>query len=79
MKLLSANDLRKAELAITIFISPTDFFFPVIIAIRRFRNKFDIVDEPNSSSKYGIRMKFFSLIKRNLVFWWEYEPIRKLF
>ncbi len=37
------------------------------IQIRRFRNKCDIVEEPNSSSKHGIRVKFFSLIKRNLV------------
>ena len=45
-------------------------FVPIIYLyhIRRFRNKCDIVEEPNYSSKYGIRMKFFSLITRNLVF-----------
>ncbi len=32
---------------------------------RRFRNKCDIVEEPNSSSKYGVRVKVFSLVKRN--------------
>ncbi len=36
--------------------------------IRRFRNKCDIVEEPNCSSKHGVRVKVFSLIKRNLVF-----------
>ena len=46
--------------------------------IRRFRNKCYIVEEPNSSSKHGVRVKVFSLIKRNFLFWWEYEPIRKL-
>ncbi len=46
--------------------------------IRRFRNKCEIVEEPNSSSKNGIRVKFFSLITGNLVFWWRYEPIRKV-
>ena len=32
---------------------------------RRFRNKCDIVEEPNSPSEHGIRVKFFSLISRN--------------
>ncbi len=36
---------------------------------RCFRNKCDMVEEPNSSSKHGIRMKFFFPITRNLVFW----------
>ncbi len=31
---------------------------------RCFWNKCDIVEEPNSSSKHGVRVKFFSLIKR---------------
>ncbi len=35
---------------------------------RCFRNKCDIVEEPNSSSKHGIRVNFFSLITRNLLF-----------
>ncbi len=39
-----------------------------LILNRRFRNKCDIVEEPNSSSKHGIIVKFFSLITRNLVF-----------
>ncbi len=34
-------------------------------SIRRFRNKCDIVEEQNSSSKHGINVKFFSLITRN--------------
>ncbi len=37
---------------------------------RRFRNKCDIVEEPNSSSKQGIGVKFFSLITRHLVSPW---------
>ena len=47
-------------------------------AIGRLRNICDIVEKPNSSSKHGVRVKFFSLIKKNLVFWWGYGPIRKL-
>ncbi len=35
--------------------------------IRCFRNKCDIVEEPKSSSKHDIRVKFLSLITRNLV------------
>ncbi len=33
-----------------------------------FRNKCGIVEGVFSSRKHGIRVKFFSLIKRNLVF-----------
>ena len=36
--------------------------------IRRFQNKCDIVEEPNSSTKHDTKVKFFSLITRNLVF-----------
>ncbi len=36
--------------------------------IRRFQKKCDIVEEPNSSSNHGIRVKFLSLTKRNIVF-----------
>ncbi len=46
--------------------------------IRRFRNKCDIVEEPNSSSKHGIVVKFSSLIRRNLVFKPILSPLRCL-
>ncbi len=36
--------------------------------IRHLWNKCDIVEEPNSSSKHGERVTFFSLIMRNVVF-----------
>ncbi len=39
------------------------------IPLSRFRYKSDIIEEPNSSSKHGIKVKFFSLITRNLAFW----------
>ena len=34
---------------------------------RHFRNKYEMVEEPNSSSKIGISVKFFSTITGNLV------------
>ncbi len=37
-------------------------------ANRHFQNKCDIVEEQNSSRKHGITAKFFSLMKRNLMF-----------
>ena len=37
---------------------------------RCFRNKCDIVEEPNSSSDHDIRVKFVSLITRNLKAIW---------
>ncbi len=39
------------------------------LANRRFRNNCEIVEEPNSSSKNRVRVKFFSLITWSLVFW----------
>ncbi len=35
---------------------------------RRFRNNYEIVEEPNSSGENRVRVKFFSLITRNLMF-----------
>ncbi len=35
--------------------------FRNICDIRCFRNKCDIVEEPNSSTKHGVRVKVFSL------------------
>ncbi len=46
-------------------------------SIRPFRNKHDILEELNfSSSKYGIKMKFFSLITGNLVFRWRFGQMK---
>ncbi len=39
------------------------------VDIRRFRNNCEIVEEPNSSAKNRVRVKFFSLITWSLVFW----------
>ena len=33
-----------------------------LFVTRRFQNKCDIVEEPNSSGKHGIRLKFFHQI-----------------
>ncbi len=46
-----------------------------IIIIRRFWIKYDVIEEPNSSSKHSIRMKFMFLIMGNLVGWWPWMDL----
>ncbi len=41
--------------------------FKVVLIIRRFGNKCDMVEEPTSPSKNDIRVQFFSLLTGKLV------------
>ena len=58
-----------------LYMTKSEGPLPLSCYIRRFWNKCDIVEEPNSYSNHGIRVKFFSLITGSLgVDHWRSEP-----